>query len=53
LSDATSVKLKVAWTQDQLKEAPDFRYYQPPASAGAPATTGAAPASPVNPNRPR
>jgi len=53
LTDATSVKLKVAWTKDQLKEAPDFRYYQPPASAGAPATTGAAPASPVNPNRPR
>ena len=53
LTDATSVKLKVAWTKDQLKEAPDFRYYQPPASAGAPATPGAAPASPVNPNRPR
>ena len=49
LTDATSVRLKVAWTKDQLKEAPDFRYYQPPASAAAPATTGAAPASPVKP----
>jgi hypothetical protein len=47
-SDATSVKLKVAWTKDQLKDAPDFRYYQPPASA-APATTGAAPGAPANP----
>jgi len=49
VTDATSVKLKVAWTKDQLKEAPDFRYYQPPASAAAPATTGAAPPSPVSP----
>jgi hypothetical protein len=57
VTDATSVKLKVAWTKDQLKDAPDFRYYQPPASAAAPATTGAAPGSPVSPlsgpNRPR
>jgi hypothetical protein len=55
-SDATSVKLKVAWTKDQLKDAPDFRYYQPPASA-APVTTGAAPGAPASPvpgpNRPR
>ena len=55
-SDATSVKLKVAWTKDQLKDAPDFRYYQPPASA-APVTTGAAPGAPAGPlpapNRPR
>jgi len=49
LADATSVKLKVAWTKDQLKEAPDFRYYQPPASAAAPATTGSAPTSPGKP----
>jgi len=47
-TDATAVKLKVAWTKDQLKDAPDFRYYQPPA---APVTTGSAPASPAN--RPR
>jgi hypothetical protein len=48
-TDATSVKLKVAWTRDQLKDAPDFRYYQPPA---VPVTTGSAPTSPA-PNRPR
>jgi hypothetical protein len=38
--DASSIKLKVAWTKDQLMEAPDFEYYKPPAP---PATTGAAP----------
>jgi Ca2+-binding RTX toxin-like protein len=57
LTDATSVKLKVAWTKDQLKDAPDFRYYQAPASAAAPATTGAAPGAPASPlpgpDRPR
>jgi hypothetical protein len=56
-SDATSVKLKVAWTKDQLKDAPDFRYYQAPASTAAPATTGAAPGAPASPlpgpDRPR
>jgi hypothetical protein len=54
-TDATAVKLKVAWTKDQLKDAPDFRYYQPPASATPPATTGSAPPlSPLSgPNRPR
>jgi hypothetical protein len=45
-SDPTIVKLKVAWTKDQLKEAPDFQYYKPPArtgSAQSPSTTGQAP----------
>ena len=49
-NDPSSVKLKVAWTKDQLKEAPDFEYYKPPArtvTTPSPATTGAA--SPVNP----
>ncbi len=44
--DPTNVKLKVAWTKDQLKDAPDFQYYRPPArtaSTPSPATTGAAP----------
>src|SRR5262245_30156412 len=27
----TMVKLKVSWTKDQLKNAPDFQYYKPPA----------------------
>jgi hypothetical protein len=41
-SDPTEVKLKVTWTKDQLKNAPDFEYYKPPArtmdrpAAGAP-----------------
>ncbi len=46
VNDPTMVKLKVAWTKDQLKEAPDFQYYKPPARTSAtqsPATTGQAP----------
>jgi hypothetical protein len=45
-NDPTIVKLKVAWTKDQLKDAPDFQYYKPPASTAAsssPGTTGSAP----------
>jgi hypothetical protein len=40
-NDPTSVKLKVTWTKDQLKNAPDFQYYKPPAR-----TTTARPGSP-------
>jgi len=29
--DPTMTKLKVTWTKDQLKNAPDFQYYRPPA----------------------
>ncbi len=46
--DPTSVKLKVAWSKEQLKNAPDFQYYRVPArtvdrpgTPGAPTTTGA------------
>ena len=39
--DPTNVKLKVTWTKDQLKNAPDFQYYKPPARAvERPPTTG-------------
>jgi hypothetical protein len=53
-NDPTNVKVKVAWTKDQLKDAPDFQYYIPPArtaSTPSPATTGAAlrPAAPASP----
>jgi len=51
--DPSDVKLKVAWTRDQLKAAPDFQYYKPPAgmaTTSSPSTTGAAP--PAN-SRPR
>jgi hypothetical protein len=45
--DPTLVKLKVSWTKDQLKNAPDFQYYKPPArttsGAGGSPTTGMAP----------
>ena len=45
--DPTMVKLKVSWTKDQLKEAPDFQYYRPPSrtssGAGGTPTTGMAP----------
>ncbi len=53
-NDTSNVKLKVAWTKGQLKDAPDFQYYMPPArtaSTPSPATTGAAPrpAAPAGP----
>lgn len=42
--DPTSVKLKVSWTKDQLKNAPDFQYYKPASrTSGASPTTGMAP----------
>ena len=45
--DPTMAKLKVSWTKDQLKNAPDFQYYKPPArTTGAPGgspTTGMGP----------
>jgi sporulation protein YlmC with PRC-barrel domain len=58
-TDPTNVKLKVSWTKDQLKNAPDFAYYKPPAPArtsdrpGASPTTGMAPrpATPATPER--
>jgi PRC-barrel domain len=42
-SDPTSVKLKVTWTKDELKNAPDFQYYKPPAPARSERPTGGAP----------
>jgi PRC-barrel domain len=54
-NDPTMVKLKVAWTKDQLKEAPDFQYYKPPVRTGAmpsPTTTGQGP-RPMAPATPR
>ena len=45
--DPTMTKLKVSWTKDQLKNAPDFQYYKPPArttsGGGGSPTTGMAP----------
>jgi hypothetical protein len=41
--DATAMKLKVAWTKDQVQKAPDFQYYKPPsntATSGGGSTTG-------------
>ena len=55
VNDPTMVKLKVAWTKDQLKDAPDFQYYKAPARTGAtpsPTTTGQAP-RPMAPASPR
>jgi PRC-barrel domain len=43
-NDPSNIKLQVAWTKDQLRDAPDFQYYKPPArTAPPPATTGSAP----------
>lgn len=55
VNDPSMVKLKVAWTKDQLKDAPDFQYYKPPVRTGAtsaPTTTGQAP-RPAAPATPR
>jgi sporulation protein YlmC with PRC-barrel domain len=55
-NDPTNVKLKVSWSKDQLKSAPDFEYYRAPAPArttsgpGASPTTGMAP-RPSTPER--
>jgi hypothetical protein len=54
-NDPTSVKLKVSWTKDQLKDAPDFQYFKTAARAATlppPTTTGAAP-RPMAPAAPR
>jgi PRC-barrel domain protein len=45
-NDPTAVKLKVTWTKEQLKNAPDFQYFKPPSrttSSGPGSTTGMAP----------
>jgi sporulation protein YlmC with PRC-barrel domain len=46
-NDPTYVKLKVSWTKDQLKSAPDFQYYKAPSRTterpAASPTTGMAP----------
>src|SRR5262245_11237032 len=52
--DPTMTKLKVSWTKDQLKNAPDFQYYKPPSrTSGAPggSTTGMGP-RPTSPTAP-
>lgn len=58
-NDPTNVRLKVAWTKDELQKAPDFEYYKPPASTtstqpGQPGTTGMAPRpAPTQPTQPK
>ena len=55
-NDPTQVKLKVSWTKDQLKQAPDFQYYKAPARTTSTgpggSTTGMAP-RPTAPTAPR
>jgi len=56
--DPTPVNLKVSWTKDELKAAPDFQYYRPAARTSerpTSPTTGMAPrpASPSGPMAPR
>jgi sporulation protein YlmC with PRC-barrel domain len=54
-NDPTNVKLKVSWTKDELKNAPDFQYYKPPSrttSGGGPSpTTGMAPRGGASPGK--
>jgi hypothetical protein len=48
-NDPTNVKLKVSWTKDELKNAPDFNYYKASSGNAAPTTGmggGSPPASP-------
>lgn len=52
--DPTMTKLKVTWTKEQLKNAPDFQYYKPPsrtsgAPGGSPTTGMGRPATPTAP----
>jgi sporulation protein YlmC with PRC-barrel domain len=39
-NDPTNAKLKVSWTKDQLKSAPDFQYYKPPSRTSGERPTG-------------
>jgi sporulation protein YlmC with PRC-barrel domain len=52
--DPTNVRLKVAWTKEQIQQAPDFKYYAPPSETNSapPATTGMGgqPPSPMSPS---
>jgi hypothetical protein len=56
-NDPTNIKLKVAWTKDQVQQAPDFQYFKSPAdtvSGGGRETTGiggqkSTPMAPVSP----
>jgi hypothetical protein len=38
--DPTNVKLKVSWTKDQLKQAPDFQYYKAPSRQSSAPSSG-------------
>ena len=49
-SDPTNVKLKVSWTKDQLKNAPDFQYYKAPAPARSGGPPGHRPGWRVEPS---
>jgi hypothetical protein len=55
--DPTNVKVKVSWTKEQLKNAPDFQYYKPPArttsSPGTSPTTDTPPRPQTPPMAPR
>jgi hypothetical protein len=51
-TDPTDVKLKVSWTKEQLKSAPDFQYYKPPSANRAP-TNGMAPRPTIPPAQQR
>jgi hypothetical protein len=42
-SDPTDMKLKVAWTKEQLQQAPDFQYFKSPSGSAANGTRPAIP----------
>ncbi len=43
-NDPTDIKLKVAWTKEQIQQAPDFQYFKAPVGS---ATNGSRPALPT------
>jgi PRC-barrel domain len=55
--DPTNIKLKVAWTKEQIQQAPDFQYFKPVSTSPSP-TTGmggqrSTPMAPTSPPPPR
>jgi sporulation protein YlmC with PRC-barrel domain len=51
-NDPTNVRLKVSWTKEQLKQAPDFEYYKPPRpAASTPSPTTGMGQRPTTPQR--
>jgi hypothetical protein len=51
-NDPSDIKLRVAWTKEQLQQAPDFRYFKPPSGSAANGTRPALPTTGMGQQRP-